>query len=122
MSKEPTIKKGYVHLKKAWYAASTLKYKPHDFVDDICFYIEGPDDSMAEAVVEWIRLGDKIDPLLRMFDDAWPLFGLCPELFADIAKLPKCNPLTGDISTKDFEAVLKRHGFKDETPKTQPSV
>ena len=81
----------------------------------------GGGGTKGEMKMEWIELGGKNIPQLRVFDDAWAVLASWPDLLAELAKV-NCDSMSDkSITPKEFCEILLRLGFKDNTIRENPN-
>lgn len=115
MSKATTMGEFIVNS-RAWYSKAA-QVPAAGFTEHIQVSI-----GEGEFSIVWhdtIRSEGRPVPQLKIFHDAWGLFGSHPELFAVLGRLVEGGacPLPDDVS-----AALKRHGLRDKTPKRAPAM
>ena len=107
--------RGFHHMSRAWYGPAVLS-RGGDVVDSLSigFYAEGGGTS-GEFIIDWIRLGGKVTPRLKAFDDSWDALRLCADLIDRLAIHDEDDPSPDQI----VEELLLL-GFTDLTEKETP--
>ncbi len=113
-------KLGFVHLSEAWYGKTCLG-NPCGYKDEIMFGLYHKDGStQGEMAMRWIDINnafhdEKYIPRLEVFDDAWAVLTMIPNVLAELGNLNGQN-----ITPKEFVQVLLDQGFTDMTPRKNP--
>lgn len=73
MNKHEGCTRGYRHLSKSWHGPYTLAHSKRNLVDEIMIGMYDVEEggTTGEFSVEWNRLGDRVVPQLKVYDDAW---------------------------------------------------
>lgn len=68
-------KRGYVHLSKAWYGATSLKESRYEDEITIGVYRNDGDGTLGDFSIKWFKFtSDKCSPILEVFDGSWEVF------------------------------------------------
>ena len=97
---------------RAYYAES-IGHKDEEIM--ISYSAKGG-GSHGEFRIRWIDLSGNLIPQLQIFDDAWLVLYLMPELIEALAEVD-----SKDLSIQQIIDILLKIGFKDQTLYKQPS-
>lgn len=102
--------RAYTRTSKKSYGQAFLKKK--DLLDQVIlgFFSKDGRGVKSEMVVEWVNIGEKYVPMIKVYSDAWRCLSECVDL---IEELGRHNG--EDMSPDDFCKLLKSLYFEDMT-------
>ena len=105
--------RGFIWYSQAWYSKNIPKDETIDSIS-IGMYHPG-DGTSGEFVVDWIMLGGKLTPQLRVFDDAWSALAQFQDVLAAMAERDGEN-----VTPEQMAALLLECGVVDQTQRESP--
>lgn len=114
MNKHKDMIRGFYHHNESYYAGVLPVIGGG--VDQVMFgYYKPEGGSSGEMSMQWERLGGKVVPQLRCYDDAWDALSRFGDLIRRLADFDEKN-----ISPSEFCNILKECGFQDLTHRERP--
>jgi hypothetical protein len=113
---QPSRKLSFIQSSRAGYfEAARSKMRGQGIVDDVILFVED-EESRIEAIMTWYVLPNQNwpSPVLELFDEAWRMFNVLPDLFQNLAEISKAQS-ERSIQPAEFCKLLKQLGFVDET-------
>jgi hypothetical protein len=100
----------FIHVSKAWYAASVLTNR--DFRDEVHIAAYDAEKALVgEFAFRWYQLSRKDGIRLEAFNDSWRALAGCPELLTELTRLNNLQ-----VSPERFCEILTSMGFVNMTP------
>ena len=103
------MEKTFIQLSRAWYGKTCLDTYG-DTSDEVSIILE-TEDRLLEFSIRWLDIGAHGRyPRLQIYDDAWIVFRLLPDLFDELSQLQDKSP-----SPEQICGLLEELHFEDAT-------
>ncbi|CAN5951017.1 unnamed protein product [Sphagnum jensenii] len=111
--------RSFVHYGEAYYATA-LGFQP-GIVDEVNFGLScGGGGTHGEMSMIFQKLGGKIVPQLRVYDDAWNTLFWFSDILKELVLVGAKTSRETSITPKEFCEILLSYGFQDNTPRENP--
>jgi len=108
------LKRGFHHLSAAWYGPANLACD-RECVDNVMVGFYHPEGGTSgEFCVSWERLGGKVTPVLRAYDDSWSALHQFSDVLAKMAEHD-----SEDMTPQAFCELLNSCGVEDMTQRAK---